>query len=396
MKIKFVYFSHQTLQVPRVARQCIVALCNAICLFGIDTDLVSFRTFIHKDEQVFPSFNKLYGVDSELKNKSFKIIGHDNGGEINDIQRLIVYFFYLIKYFFLLEYRKYEFTIFSSRNNSILKLLNLFKLFFNKKMIVIADVHGIPNNISVNRKVDGNMCISNSLANEIKKRFSIETSKITFAHGGVDVKKYKTLHTSKYNIRKELGLPTNKKIICYAGKVYYRYDEVGYLVEASKYLDSNSIILIIGGRADQVEKWINECKKHKIEKVIFKSFVPPLDIVKYLKCADLLVMYYSPSELNEYRSPAKLFDYLISGTPLIAAKFKSTEEIIIDNENGFLVEPYKPELLGHKLTELLNSKIDFNNVSSKAIETAKSYTWERRASAFISYANALYSNKVNN
>jgi glycosyltransferase involved in cell wall biosynthesis len=107
-------------------------------------------------------------------------------------------------------------------------------------------------------------------------------------------------------------------------------------------------------------------------------------------------MYYSPSELNEYRSPAKLFDYLISGTPLIAAKFKSTEEIIIDNENGFLVEPYKPELLGHKLTELLNSKIDFNNVSSKAIETAKSYTWERRASAFISYANALYSNKVNN
>lgn len=389
MQIKFIYFSHQTLQVPRVARQCIVALCDSIAGLGVDTTLVSFRTLVHKSEQKYPQFRELYGVRSALKSSSFRILGHDNGGKINDIQRGMGYFFYTLFYFLSGQFLKYDYTVFSSRNNSILFMLSVFKKISSKKIIVIADVHGLPEKVSVNKRVDGNMCISHSLAEEIKKKFKLDNKKIRAAHGGVDIKKHTTLQASKYALRQELGLPNDKKLICYAGKVYYRYQEVAYMLEASKSLLSNSVMLVVGGREDQAEQWRNEAKEQNLSNIIFKSFVPPQQIPKYLRAADLLVMYYSPSPLNHYRSPAKLFDYLISGTPVIAADFDSTKEIITDTKNGFLVAPYSSELLAKKINEVLdNSQLEL--VAKNGIATAHEYSWTRRAKAFLDFANEIY------
>jgi glycosyltransferase involved in cell wall biosynthesis len=110
--------------------------------------------------------------------------------------------------------------------------------------------------------------------------------------------------------------------------------------------------------------------------------------------ADLLVSYYSPSPLNDYRSPGKLFEYMASGTPLLSGRSRSIEEVVRDGENGFLVEPYRPEMLAARINELLGEDGErLRSVAEAARTTIEQYTWRCRAEAFLDFGESIQGGK---
>jgi len=392
--IKFLYFSFQTLQVPRVARQNIILLCEGAAELGADSEVVSYAVKMSPYEPAHPPFEKLYGITTPIVNTTYSLfrVNIDSKGILFALQRFFAYSIHIVRFIFSTNVHRFRYVIVSTRSYSILAMLVLIKRIVKKKLIVLADIHSMPTSRYthwVHRKVDGNVCISQSLANDLQGRLNLQKDKIRAAHSEVKIERFNSRGESKKQIRSRLTLPVEKHMICYAGKVYYRYEEISYLLQVAEQLNDEIVIVIVGGRPDQVQLWEKERRERNIENVVFRSFVPPSEIPDYLKAADLLVMYYSPNPLNKYRSPGKLFEYLASGTPVIAGRAQSIEEIISDGETGFLVEPYQPHLLARKIQQVLSDKERRQYVGDKGRRRAKDFAWPNRAKVFLEYAQDI-------
>lgn len=372
-----------------------VALCEGAAELGVDSEIVSFTAKLNPNEPTHPPFEKLYGVETPVRHSSyaFRGVSVDDEGKNAQIQRLLFYTFHFLRSIVGGKVRGYHRVVVSARNYTVLAtLLYIKKILGRKKFVVLADVHGMPGSRFarwVHTKVDGNVCISHSLAADLCARLGISEDRVCVAHTGVKIERFDRLDRSKQSLRAGLGLPQDKTIICYTGKVYYRYEEIAYLIEAAQGLDDSVLMLIVGGRPDQVQMWEAECQRENRAHVAFRAFVPPADIPLYLRAADLLVMYYSPSPLNDYRSPGKLFEYLASGTPVVTGRSRSIEEVVRDGQNGFLVEPYDAALLQEKILDLLDSKDDLQQVGECARQTVPEYTWRKRAEKFLSFAERI-------
>lgn len=393
-RFKFIYFSHQTLKIPRVATQCIVSLCEAAAQIGANTEIISLNSKIHSSEPKYLSFEELYGIDFPIAHKAYPILNF-NGDKLSflkDIQRLFVYTVHTFRFIFSEKTKQYKYVIFSARNYAILAMLALVKRILRKEFIILADVHGMPKSSFaswVHKIVDGNVCISKSLADALMHKLNLPSEKLCVAHSGVKIKRFISRSESKEELRTRLNLPRNKNIICYTGKVYYRYEEISYYLQVAEKLNEDTVIVIVGGRPDQVSMWRKECAERNISNIIFCSFVLPSEIPDYLRAADLLLMYYSPSPLNEYRSPGKLFEYLASGVPVVASRTQSIEEIVSDGENVFLVEPYQPRLLIKKINEILTSGELLEYDGRNGRECVKEFTWRKRAQCFLDFGMFL-------
>lgn len=398
-KIKFIYFSHSTLQVPRVARQCIVALCEGAAELGTDVELVSYKAKMHYCEPNHLPIKALYGIDTVFKIRQYKLpmvkINDKNKNYWSDFLRLVYYTIHMIKFISRNLSLEYDLVIISARNYSILAMTIIMKKIFFQKYLVIADVHGIPSSkfsYWVYKKTDGNMCISKTLAGTLQENLNLSPIKVHHAHSGVKLERFH-IKDDKVELRSKLHLDTNKILLCYTGKVYYRYKEIDYFLEIAKNLNGNAHFVIVGGRPDHVKRWDEERQKKNIENVTFRSFVPPTEIPLYLRASDLLISYYPPMKVNDICSPGKLFEYLASGTPIVAAKFKSTEEIIKDGVNGFLVPPFDPIMFSKKIKEVIRLQNKWDFIGKNAMDTAKNFTWQKRALRFIEYAEILQSNE---
>lgn len=389
----FVYFSHTTLQVPRVARQCMVALCEGAAGSGAESEIVSVRVRVHPAEQVHPPFEQLYQLEVPVLHTSFSIpwVTANDSGMLSRCLRLAAYTVFGAKLAFKNRKSDQLPRILSARNYSVLAMLAVIKRLLRAPWVVLADVHGPCRTRFqrwVHRFVDGNVCITQHLANHLQEQCSLRSQRVRVAHSGVKPERFRSEQT-KAEAAALLGLKRDRPIICYTGKVYYRYEEVAYLIEVARLLGEEITLVIVGGRPDMIPPWQAECAKAGVTNVVFTGFQPPSRIPTYLRAADLLVLYYPPSPLNDYRSPGKLFEYLASGTPLVASRFRGVVEIVEDGVNGFLVEPYQPDLLAERIRTVLQERSRWDEVGRQAVATAERYTWKVRASTFLDYAERL-------
>lgn len=386
--MRFIYYSHQTLQVPRVARQCMVSLCDGIAQLGVDAEIVSFRARMHPSEPQHRPFRELYGVESSLRQTSFRV-----PFAVVDSESIYLLVTRLLLYIAHMSWRmvgrcRGDLTVVAARNYSVLAALALLRPLFGRRLVVLADTHGLPMTRFrrfVHRHVDGNLCISRALADDLGARAGVPDDRLWVAHSGVKLQRFDP-DVDRAQARQMLGLDPCEKIVCYTGKVYYRYEEIAYLVEVAETLPEGARMLVVGGRPDHVGKWQKECERWGAGQITFISFVSPSEIPLYMRAADLLVLYYSPSPLNHYRSPGKLFEYLASGTPLVACRTRSIAEVVLDDENGILVEPYRIEALRTAINDALHDNALLRRLAEAGRETALEYTWRHRGAAFINAA----------
>lgn len=142
----------------------------------------------------------------------------------------------------------------------------------------------------------------------MKKKLRIDSSKCYEMEGTYNPKEFVNFN-NKHN--------SSKKVIVYSGKLDKMYG-IDLLVDAfMEIADSNFELLITGG-GDSIE-YIKD--KSKIDKRIkYLGFLPTRnDVLKLQQEADLLINMRLPSEeASNYCFPSKLFEYLVSGTPVLS------------------------------------------------------------------------------
>lgn len=215
---------------------------------------------------------------------------------------------------------------------------------------------------------------------ELWVNYGIYSDKIFVAHDGVDLAEFKRIaKLKKKELRKKLGLPLKKEIICYVGSLSKDRGIEFILDAATFYKDKNYLFLIIGGRNSEINKYKNKLNTNNI---VFTSYIENSKVPLYLRCADLLVMPYQSKVVTiDGCSPMKVFEYLASGSYILAPVFSSFYEVMKDFEGVTFYEPENKTKFMFEIDKILSNPnaLRFHDRFDKL----DIYSWQNRAKKLL-------------
>ncbi|MBU2472659.1 glycosyltransferase [Patescibacteria group bacterium] len=136
-----------------------------------------------------------------------------------------------------------------------------------------------------------------------------------------------------------------------------------YLIKATQTLELKEkefdVILIGSGENPDKEKMYDYDKKYNLDNVRLIEFIP--NAVKYFKAFDIFVL---PS-LKE-GLPYTIIEAMAAQLSIIATNVGGIPEMIENNINGILIKPKNPDLIGEKITYLINNPEKAQVMAQKA------------------------------
>jgi glycosyltransferase involved in cell wall biosynthesis len=148
--------------------------------------------------------------------------------------------------------------------------------------------------------------------------------------------------TETAELRKELQVPDNTKIILYSGS-FARYQGLPILINAIPKVaaEMSDVLFIIIGATQQIEiEMVTKLIKGEFEKNM--RILPRVSkdrIPHFLELADILVS----TRIQSANLPLKVFEYLASGKPIVATDIPA-HRAVLNNDIAVLVEPSANEI----------------------------------------------------
>ncbi len=375
--MKLVYITNNRLPTEKAHGIQIAKMCEAFVNSGAKLELI-YPKRRNPFEGDFFDYYKLDKTFKLTRAWSFDLVGiiPKLGFRIQSLTFAISSYLYL----FL---NKYKGVVYSRDPFSSLLL------FFNKKIKVVFEIHSLPKEIKFYHRflflrVYKFVSISNGLKKDLIK-LGVPDYKIFVAPDGVDLKAFQDIHKSKKELRDDLDLSQDKKIILYTGHLY-DWKGAHTLARASKHLSDKFAIVFVGGTDSDLRKFTRFIGENKFKRVILVGYQKPEKIPYYLKAADVLVLPNSGKERisSDYTSPMKLFEYMASGVPIIASNLPSIREILNKN-NAIFFDADNSRDLAEKIQRNLKDKDFLNKISRKAIQDVENYSWSTRGKKIIDF-----------
>ena len=155
--------------------------------------------------------------------------------------------------------------------------------------------------------------------------------------------------------------PGGAKVVMYAGTLE-PYQGVPLLLEAMVGLRERAVLVVAGGRPEQVDELAGRAAQLGISDAVrFLGIIPSALIPAYLMAADVLV---SPRQRGR-NTPLKVFSYLRSGRPIVATDIASHTQVL-DEHTCVLVPPTVDGL-----TRGIRSLLDDGPVRTRSVEGAR-------------------------
>ncbi len=379
--MKILYISNSRIPTEKAHGIQIINMCQAFADQGVEVKLVlpARKNKQFKNISLF----KYYQVKQNFKIKKIKsfdpnfLIKFPTGVYIKSQA-----FFFIISLFLYLLFKKNKQDyIFYTRDEYLLPLLQL----FSKK--VVWESHALPNHpkryLKYWYRCYKIITISQGLKVNLIKA-SINKNKISIAHDAVNLNKFK-ISKDKKELRQQLDLPQDKKIIIYTGHLY-EWKGAQVLASAAQYLSKNEIIVFVGGTVNDVKSFSQKNIKFiKSNKILMIGYTPHENIPLYLKAADILILPNTKKDPKaNWTSPMKLFEYMASGIPIVAADLDVIKEILNDNSAMFF-EADNPKNLSKKIKLLLQDNGLSGRLSQQALLDVQNYTWQKRVEKIINF-----------
>ncbi len=170
-------------------------------------------------------------------------------------------------------------------------------------------------------------------------------------------------------------------LAAYAGHLY-PWKGVDVFLRALEQVPSLSGLIIGGHPAENDHDRITRAVRDLglTGRVEMTGLIPPGAVARQLRRASILVLPNTASSISErYTSPLKLFEYLWTGTPIVASDLAAMREVLTDGRNALLVPPDDAAALASALTRLIADPALGRRLGEAAHALAPEYTWDMRA-----------------
>ena len=213
--------------------------------------------------------------------------------------------------------------------------------------------------------------VSPSLKDETVSQYNISTNRIALISNGLDIKIFKKSSTPKI-LTKDL---------LYVGKISYRKNIIDLINVFRLLTDTDpKFKLHIMGSGDQryLDKIKSKIHEYKLgNKVFFHVYKTDVELNKlYEKCSIFVL-----ASLVEGFGLVVL-EAMAKGMPVVAYDNLGIRDII-NNTNGYLIDPFDYQNFVGKILYLYNNKNIYQEMSTNAIKTVDKFSWDRSVSKLI-------------
>ncbi len=366
--MKLLYIANIRFPTERAHGIQIAQMCNAFAGQGVEVELVVQRRVNVLSENVFTYYDlpKSFRI-TELS--TIDTLQYAWSGFMGKASYIIQTVTYAIHVFWYAQGRK---ELIYSRDETLLYLLSFFFESY------AYEIHAPKWNF-ITKRVVKKAKILFPISRGLKDFYieqGVAPKKLCVAADAVDIHQF-DIQNSRNECRKRLDLPLDKYIVLYAGHLYKRKGAFT-VAESAALLSHDTLVALVGGTEYEIPEFIDRFGGD--ERISILGPKPHRDIPYYLRAADVLVLPNSgkDADASTYTSPMKLFEYMASGTPIVASDVPSLREIL-DEETAYFFTPDDPISLAQVLGRVALEKNDAATRAVKARERVSAYSWENRA-----------------
>jgi len=200
---------------------------------------------------------------------------------------------------------------------------------------------------------DALIAVSKYTVNELTDLYGINKNKVHVIYNGVDTELFRP-RPNKTELRQEFGLDPEKKIVLFVGRLYHRKGLETLLQSVPPVLKefSNVKFVISGTGFKQKEEQLhNLAKELDIEDhVKFLGYVPDEKLPLLYSASDIFML---PAIYENF--PFAILEAQSTGVPVISTKVGGIPEFLVNNKNGYLIDPGDPKQLTQKVLALLQN-----------------------------------------
>ncbi len=233
------------------------------------------------------------------------------------------------------------------------------------------------------RRAHGIVAITKALA----RYYTRHNTRTTVSYcAASDIEQYEQITQSTANLRSTLGLPTESTILCYTGNIGKTGTGHDYgvsdIIMALTYLPSHYFLLIVGKKATDSNELEELARVHGVSnRVQILPWQPRNTIPLYVRASDILVIPTSGGLPGN--SPTKIFEYLGSGRPIVAANTEAITEILRHEHNALIAKPEHPDTWAHEIERIASDSVLQSHLTKNALQEARHFTWAQRAHTIV-------------
>lgn len=202
-----------------------------------------------------------------------------------------------------------------------------------------------------------------------KNKLKIRNNKVYKINGvGVDIEKYFISDNKDLRYKESIGLSSEDFVITMIGEINDNKNQIQILKAMKSLKNINNIKLLIVGEGENREKLEVFIKENNLSKnVIFLGFRQ--DIPKILNITDILASLSAREGL-----PKNILEAMAAKTPIIATNIRGNKDLVVNMENGILVNYGDVESTSNAIELLFRDEKLFKTMSLSSFEKSMNYS----------------------
>ncbi len=236
---------------------------------------------------------------------------------------------------------------------------------------------------------------------QLRRRYlesGVQPERLLVAHDGYRLERFEVKDDRSLS-RRQFGWDADSFVVGYAGRFHTMGMDKGIdiLTDAAAQLARDRgarpiRLALIGGPAEKVQFLAGRLASAGVspEIIWYGGHVPPTAVSRYLRAFDVCTVPFPRTEhFAYYASPLKLFEYMASGSPIVASDLPAIAEIIQNGDNGLLVPPGDASALADALRRLRDDPSLACRLAARAARDVVPFGWQNRASRILEWMGGL-------
>ncbi|NJO40613.1 MAG: glycosyltransferase family 4 protein [Cyanobacteria bacterium RU_5_0] len=185
--------------------------------------------------------------------------------------------------------------------------------------------------------------------------------------------------------REKLLANWRSHLVVYSGALH-SFKGVDLMMDVAKELPFVQFVFA-GGDANQVNAYEQLAADKQLGNVKFLGYVLHEQLASLLQAADILVHPHCSGIASTFTSPLKFFDYMASGTPIVATEIAPLMEFKPFNVVSGWCEPDNPVKLAECIQRVLETHPRKLEGYINTIDFVQQFSWENRIEKILSYVD---------